>query len=86
MKTDSTETEISLDRILPNTWAVIQSISGDGRFVSRAAGRGLTTASCLFVVQNFRFGPMIVFLRDTQLALGRSEAKRVIVRRGHAAE
>ena len=77
---------ISLDRVKAKTWAVIESISGGKAFVSRAAGRGFTPAAPLLVVQNFRIGPMIVFLRDTQVALGRGEARKIMVRRRHVAQ
>ena len=72
---------MTLDRIRSGSWAVIQSISGDKKFVRRAAGRGFTPEAALLVIQNFGIGPLIVFLRDTQVALGRGEAKKIIVRR-----
>lgn len=73
--------DMSLDRMRSGSWAVIQSISGDKKFVRRAAGRGFTPEAALLVIQNFGVGPLIVFLCDTQVALGRGEAKKIIVRR-----
>lgn len=75
--------DISLDRIRPGSRTVIQSISGDKKFVRRAAGRGFTPEAALLVIQNFGIGPLIVFLCDSQVALGRGEAKKIIVRRQH---
>ena len=73
--------DMSLDRVKSGSWAVVQSISGDKKFVRRAAGRGFTPEAALLVIQNFGIGPLIVFLCDTQIALGRGEAKKIIVRR-----
>ena len=75
------DADIALDRLRSGSWAVIQSISGDKKFVRRVAGRGFTPAASLFVIQNIGIGPLIVYLRDTMVALGRGEAKKIIVRK-----
>jgi ferrous iron transport protein A len=40
---------------------------------------GFTSGVEVTVVQNFGRGPMIVTVRDTQIALGRGEALKVLV-------
>lgn len=71
--------EITLDKAKTNTIATIKSMHGDKGFISRASGRGLTPGAKLTIIQNFQLGPIIVYLRDSQVALGRSEAKKIIV-------
>lgn len=79
MKNSKVNGQISLDQVQTNSSTFIKSILGDKRFISRAIGRGFTPGTKLVVVQNFRIGPVIVFLRDTQIALGRGEAHKIIV-------
>jgi ferrous iron transport protein A len=45
----------------------------------RLAGLGLTAGTEIFVLQNRGFGPMLARVRDTRIALGRSQAGLVIV-------
>jgi ferrous iron transport protein A len=40
---------------------------------------GFTIGVSVTVVQNYRHGPMIVQVRDTRVALGRGEARKVLV-------
>jgi ferrous iron transport protein A len=40
---------------------------------------GFTIGASVTVVQNYRHGPMIVRVRDTRVALGRGEARKVLV-------
>lgn len=81
MNMETVNEKVSLDQMRSGSWVIIQSIDGDKKFVRRAAGRGFTPEAALLVVQNFGIGPLIVFLCDTQVALGRGEAKKIIVRR-----
>ncbi len=70
-----------LDRVKSDSKVVIQSISGDKSFIRRAAGRGFTPAASLYVIQNIGIGPLLVYLQDSMVALGRGEAKKIIVRK-----
>lgn len=81
MNMETVNEKVSLDQMRSGSWVIIQSIDGDKKFVRRAAGRGFTPEAALLVIQNFGIGPLIVFLCDTQVALGRGEAKKIIVRR-----
>jgi len=79
MVTSKINSPISLDQLRVDSNASIKSILGDKNFISRAVGRGFTPGTKLIVVQNFKIGALIVFLRDTQVALGRGEAKKIMV-------
>ena len=57
----------------------IESMQGGHEFLSRLAALGFTPGACLRVIQNFGRGPIIVSLRDTRVALGRGEARKILV-------
>jgi ferrous iron transport protein A len=61
--------------------AVIRGLTGGQHFVSRASAMGFTPDTPVTMVQNFGRGPVLVYLRDTQVALGRREAARVQIER-----
>ena len=58
---------------------VVQELNGGRGFVSRAIALGFTPGTEITMLQNFRRGPLIVVVRDTHVALGRSEAKKIQV-------
>lgn len=60
---------------------VVQDITGGYGFISRISATGFTHDTEVTMVRNWRRGPVIVFLRDTQMALGRGEAAKIMVRR-----
>ncbi|MBN1876955.1 MAG: ferrous iron transport protein A [Anaerolineae bacterium] len=63
--------------------AIICGLNGDRRFISRASAMGFTLDTPVTMVQNFGRGPVLVYLRDTQVALGRGEAAKIqVARRG----
>lgn len=59
----------------------VAELRGGRGFVSRLATLGFTPGAPLKMVQNFGFGPIIVLVRDTRIALGRGEASKIWVRR-----
>lgn len=56
---------------------VVSGLSGDQRFVSRASAIGFTPDTPVTMMQNIGRGPVLVYLRDTQVALGRDEAAKI---------
>ena len=79
MQNSKTEISISLGKVHANTGATIKSISGDKRFITKVIGMGITPGSELFIVRNHKIGPVIVFLRDSFIAIGRREAGNILV-------
>jgi len=59
----------------------IRAVQGGHSLLSRLASLGFTPGAHLRVIQNFGHGPMLVALRDTQVALGRGEASKIFVER-----
>jgi len=58
----------------------IEKMEGGHHFLSRLASLGFTPGARLKVLQNYGHGPIIVSLRDTRVALGRGEAKKILTR------
>ena len=59
--------------------AKINMLRGGSRFIGRATAMGFTPATQITMLQNIGNGPILVFLRDTQVALGRGEAQKIDV-------
>lgn len=72
---------LSLDTLGTGEMAYIREVNGGRGFVSRLATLGFTLGAEIEMVQNFGFGPLIVMIRDTRVALGRGEARKVLVSR-----
>ncbi len=52
---------------------VIASINGDTRFVSRITSIGLTPGCRVSIIKNEKHRPLLVYSRDTMIALNRKE-------------
>jgi ferrous iron transport protein A len=59
--------------------ATVHDLRGGACFRSRLAALGFTPGVAVTVLQNRRFGPMLVMVRDTRIALGRGEARKILV-------
>lgn len=69
-----------LDNLLPGQTAQVVGLSGGRCMVIRMVSLGFTPGATVQVIQNFGHGPLIVNVRDTRVALGRFEARSVLVR------
>jgi ferrous iron transport protein A len=69
----------SLNEMKPGKRSFVRQLCGGNDFMSRMAALGFTIGVEVQVVQNFSHGPIIVSVRDTHVALGRGEAKKVLV-------
>ncbi len=70
---------MSLSEVKENGEALISEISGDTRFMSRITSIGLTPGCRVRVVKNDKNRPLLVFSRDTMIALNRNECKGIKV-------
>ena len=75
------EEQIPLSALAPGQVGVVRQLAGGRGFVSRLATLGFTPGVKVNMVQNFGRGPLIVLVRDTRVALGRGEARKVLVGR-----
>ncbi len=58
---------------------VIANVNGDARFVSRITSIGLTPGCSLTVIKNEKRRPILVYSRDTMIALNRNECDLIDV-------
>jgi ferrous iron transport protein A len=58
---------------------IVARVTGGRDLAARLAAMGLTAGTEIVVLQNRGFGPMLARVRDTRIALGRSQAGLVTV-------
>lgn len=58
---------------------IITRINGDNRFVSRITSIGLTPGCKVTVIKNEKRRPLLVYSRDTMIALNRNECEDIEV-------
>ena len=61
---------------------IVSSIDGDSRYVGRITSIGITPGCRIKVIKNDRNRPLIVFSRDTMIALNSNESKNIGVKEG----
>ena len=76
----SSET-VSLDALAPDAVGYVREIQGGRGLVGRLAALGFTPGAEVRMVQNYGHGPLIVLVRDARVALGRGEARKILVSR-----
>ena len=70
---------ISLDLLKKGQKAIVNDLNGEEHFISRATSIGFTPGAKLTMVSNRKRLPLLVFLRDTQIAIDRKEAERILI-------
>lgn len=70
---------MSLNEMKADREAVVSAINGDSRFLSRITSIGITPGCKLQVVRNDKSRPMLVYSRDTMIALNRNECSGIEV-------
>jgi ferrous iron transport protein A len=73
---------IPLSSLKPDSQGTIHSLMAGHTLTSRLATLGFTPGARISMVQNFGWGPVIVQIRDTRIALGRGEARKITVTSG----
>ncbi len=73
------QTMHSLVDLSPDNTAIISAIKADNHTISRLHSTGFSQEAEIRVIQNFGRGPIIVFVRGTEIALGRREAEKICV-------
>ncbi len=68
-----------LSELAKDKSGIIASINGDARFVSRITSIGLTPGCSVTVIKNEKRRPLLVFSRDTMIALNRAECNWIDV-------
>ncbi len=70
---------MSLNEMKADREAVVSAINGDHRFLSRITSIGITPGCKLEVIRNDKNRPMLVYSRDTMIALNRDECAGIEV-------
>ena len=68
-----------LSEIRAGARIVVRRVDGGRGILSRLAALGLVVGSDIEVLQNSQDGPMLVRAHNTRVALGRNEARKVVV-------
>jgi len=77
----SNELQLSLSEMAVGEDAIILDFRGGRTVNNRLASLGFTPGVRVSMTQNFGHGALIVTVRGTRVALGRGEAKKIMVSR-----
>jgi len=70
---------IALSDATPDSRYCICEIKEENRLVNRLSSMGLLCGSTIEVCQNHKKQPVLIFARDTLVAIGREESKKIMV-------
>ena len=71
--------KVTLSESQPGKRYLVQEIKDEARLVNRLSSMGLMCGSPIEVCQNNRKQPVLIFARDTLIAIGREESEKIIV-------
>ena len=69
----------TLSEAAPGRRYTVCEIKGEARLVNRLSSMGLLCGSTVEVCQNLKKQPVLLFARDTLVAIGREESKKILV-------
>lgn len=69
----------NLGDLRTGTHALVHHLRGGREFVNRLLVLGLTIGAEIVILQNSGGGPVMIAVRDSRVALGRGETKKVVV-------
>ena len=72
---------VPLTELDPGEAGVVVDLGGGSWVLGRLASLGFTPGAGVRVVQNRGHGPLIACVRDVRVALGRHQARMIVVRR-----
>ena len=58
---------------------IVSSVNGDARYVGRITSIGITPGCKVSIIKNDKRRPLIVFARDTMIALNEKESANIVV-------
>ncbi|MCR5117361.1 MAG: ferrous iron transport protein A [Lachnospiraceae bacterium] len=70
---------MSLSELKENREALVTDLKGDIRFMSRITSIGLTPGCKVKMVKNDKNRPVLVYSRDTMIALNRNECNGIVI-------
>ena len=70
---------ITLSEATPEKSYIVKEIKDEARLVNRLSSMGIMCGSRIKICLNNRKQPVLVFVRDTLVAIGRNESKKITV-------
>ena len=70
---------MELTETRPDQYGVISRISGDAHFMNRITAISVTEGTAFQTVRNDRKMPVLLYLRETLIAVNRMDAERIEV-------
>ncbi len=71
--------QMTLSSAQPGKQYIVAEIKDETRLVNRLSSMGLMCGSSIEVCQNNRKQPVLIFTRDTLVAIGREESKKIML-------
>ncbi len=69
---------VTLSDATPGSRYCILEIKEESRLVNRLSSMGLLCGSMIEICQNHKKQPVLLFARDTLIAIGREESKKIM--------
>ena len=70
---------VTLSDATPGSRYCILEIKEESRLVNRLSSMGLLCGSMIEICQNHKKQPVLLYARDTLIAIGREESKKIMV-------
>ena len=71
---------MKLSELKEKQTAIVDGLEGDSRFIGRITSIGLTPGCEVKVIKNDKNRPMLVYSRDTMIALNKKECEGIKVK------
>lgn len=68
---------ITLSEATPGSRYTVEEIKDEARLVNRLSSMGIICGSELTTCQNYKKQPVLIFTRDTLVAIGRGESEKI---------
>ena len=80
MKNADFDNRLTLAEMGENRCGMVAQIEGDSRFISRIVSIGLTPGSAFTLLKYDGRSPVLVFCRDTVIAINHKESSQIFVK------
>ena len=70
---------MTINDLKESEWGCVTALEGEPRFISRITSIGLTPGCRFLVIKNDKNRPVLLFSRDTMIALNRKECGGIVV-------
>lgn len=71
--------QMTLSETIPGKRYFVKKIKDEARLLNRLSSMGVMCGSQVEVCQNYKKQPVLIFVRDTLVAIGRGESEKIFV-------